>query len=448
MAETGRVLWTEGMFLQPQHFQHAERIREARIGMRLQAHVPHGFGFTELQLNAEAVSNGVVSIVRCGGVMPDGTAIHTDAGDMARDRGFEGRMRPEQQSLDVYLALPLIVPGMDNAAADDGDRPHARYRSRTASMFDEVEGGRKRDIVVGDHNLRILFEGESLENHTTLKAARLVRTADGSVVLDRSFVPPLLQIGASASVMSRLRALLETLLAKTVALSKTRRELPGGAAQFASGAFDSAMLLQVLNTHVPLLNHMHFAPTVHPHELFGLLTQLCGALCTFSTRISIQQLPRYDHTGFGTVLDTFAAMIQSVISIDTTAGCVPIPIEQVGTSTYACRIEDASILSSARFFLGIAGAAPDKELVVGTLQRVKMCSRDRLELLIPSAMPGVGLMHVAAPPEELATKPGYIYFSVDQRGELWEGIRTSGTLAFYFPHNYPDLKIEMLALKG
>jgi len=43
--------------------------------------------------------------------------------------------------------------------------------------------------------------------------------------------------------------------------------------------------------------------------------------------------------------------------------------------------------------------------------------------------------------------PGLLYFSLDQQGDFWRDIKASGTMGFYFPNNYTDLKIEMLALK-
>jgi len=71
-----------------------------------------------------------------------------------------------------------------------------------------------------------------------------------------------------------------------------------------------------------------------------------------------------------------------------------------------------------------------------------------LDLLISSAMPGLALMHTTHPPEGLSTKPGYLYFALDQQSQFWRGMQSSASIAFYFPNNYPELKLEMLALKG
>jgi type VI secretion system protein ImpJ len=112
-----------------------------------------------------------------------------------------------------------------------------------------------------------------------------------------------------------------------------------------------------------------------------------------------------------------------------------------------CKVPDEKLLSVAKFFLGVSAKVGEKELVIGVLQRIKMCSRNRLDLLISSAMPGLQLKHALHPPQGLSTKPGFIYFNLDQQGDFWQQIKAAGNIAFYFPNNYPELKVEMLALK-
>jgi predicted component of type VI protein secretion system len=40
-----------------------------------------------------------------------------------------------------------------------------------------------------------------------------------------------------------------------------------------------------------------------------------------------------------------------------------------------------------------------------------------------------------------------LYFALDQQSQFWRGIQSAGSIAFYFPNNYPELKLEMLALR-
>ena len=49
MSSRNRVIWSDGLFLQPQHFQQQERYIERYVETRCQSLVPHSWGFTEIE---------------------------------------------------------------------------------------------------------------------------------------------------------------------------------------------------------------------------------------------------------------------------------------------------------------------------------------------------------------------------------------------------------------
>jgi type VI secretion system protein ImpJ len=186
---------------------------------------------------------------------------------------------------------------------------------------------------------------------------------------------------------------------------------------------------------------------VHPFELYKTLMTFAGALWAFSSKISIRDFPGYDHLNISHTFEKLSKMIKSVLESDFTTGCIQLPIEQINQSTFICKIKTDKLSGKTKLFLGAYSNIPQKELIVGILQRIKIGSRDRLDILIASAMPGLQLIHIANPPNGLSTKPGYVYFSLDQQSQIWKGIESSGSLAFYIPNNYPEFKIEILALR-
>jgi type VI secretion system protein ImpJ len=444
-----KVIWKEGMFLQPHHFQQAERHAMDAVHSALSAHTPYWFGVTELEIDRDAVTNGLISITKCSGILPDGVTFSMPKQDPSpAARSFADHFSHDLQALDVYLGLPLVVEGKANAVSSTMEgQAGVRYRVRPIPVVDEVMGVQRKEIEVGAYNFVVLFGDESLDDHATFQVAKLSRNPNGTVELSTAFVPPLLQIGASVPLQNLLRSLLELLLAKITALSAGRRQIEGGFAGFSGAEETPFRLLQTLNTFTPVLNHFHSFPQVHPFDVFCLLTQLAGSLCTFSAEISLKNLPRYDHANIAATFVLLVKAIRTVLEADIQAGCVPVPIEQISQATYLCKIPDEKLLTVAKFFLGVSAKVQEKELVVGVLQRIKMCSRNKLDLLISSAMPGLQLRHTLHPPQDLSTKPGFVYFSLDQQGDFWQQIKATGNIAFYFPNNYPELKMEMLALK-
>ena len=449
MLDNSKVLWKEGMFLQPQHFQQSERFVMNTINARMASYQPYYMGLTEIEIDRDALANELLTLTRCSGVLPDGTSFSIPREDAAPpSRSFADHFSHDQQTLDVFLALPLIIEGRGNVAGVGMDSHHkCRYRGKTVGVSDEVFGTLRKEIELGGFNFQILFGDESLDNFSTVQIARLKRTGSGQVDLQEDYIPPLLQISSSRHFMNILRSLLEMLLAKCSGLSQGRRQVEGGFAEFSSSEETAFRLLETLSTYTPLLNFHHSVPSAHPFDLFSMMTMFAGALSTFSSEVSIRNFPRYDHQNLANTFGSLVKIIRTVLEADISAGCVPVPVEQVNQATFACKIPDERLLSNAKFFLGVSARVPEKELIVGVLQRIKMCSQDRLDLLISSAMPGLPLMHTSHPPENLSTKPGFVYFSLDQQNQFWRIIQNSASIAFYFPNNYPELKVEMLALK-
>lgn len=415
----------------------------------LAAHSPYWYGITGLEVDKDAIANGLFSVTRCSGMMPDGAAFSIPGQDPPPPaRSFTDHLTHDMQSLDVHLALPLMAEGRANVASASMEGQAAvRFKSRSIAVSDEVIGAQRKEIEVAAFNFVLLFGDESLDNHATFQIGKLVRNPGGTVELQQEFVPPLLCVGASPHLLNLFRSLLEVLLAKINSLSAGRRQAEGGLAEFTGAGETPFRLLQTLNTFTPLLTHYHSFPSVHPYEAFCLLTQFAGALCTFSSEVAIKNLPRYDHANLSATFQVLAKIIRTVLEADIQAGCVPVPIEQIHQATFLCNVPDEKLLSVAKFYFGVSAKVPEKELIVGVLQRIKMCSRNKLDLLISSAMPGLALKHTLHPPKGLSVKPGFVYFSLDQQGDFWHQIKTAGNIAFYFPNNYADLKMEMLALK-
>ena len=79
MDDQQKVLWTEGMFLAPHHFQQWDRHQAATLWSHLRAVQALGWGLSELKLDEDALAIGDVVIHRCAGVMQDGTAFSCTA---------------------------------------------------------------------------------------------------------------------------------------------------------------------------------------------------------------------------------------------------------------------------------------------------------------------------------------------------------------------------------
>ena len=143
MEYAQKVLWSEGMFLTPHHFQQADRYYENLISRRLSAVRALGWGVCRLQLNTDALANGEFVLSKCSAILPDGLAVETpDMDPLPPARPIESFFDAKRTSLGVYLAVPLARAGSLAFSADgSADGPPTRYQPRSFAAAEEKSGG-------------------------------------------------------------------------------------------------------------------------------------------------------------------------------------------------------------------------------------------------------------------------------------------------------------------
>lgn len=449
MDHLQKVLWSEGMFLTPHHFQQWDRHHEGLLHRRLQAIRPRGAGFLRLQVDPEALAGGELAVRQCTAVFPDG--LYVDAPDLdppppARPVG--DAFDPKKTSLGIYVGVPLVRPGgpacPPEGAAEEGT---TRYRRRTVTVADEHSGSGERPVAVGVAALRILFEGESLQDHAVLKAAEIARGAGGKYVLREEFVPPCLWLSASERLAGTVRRILELFSSKSDELARARRQRAQGLVEFTLSEAAHFWFLHTVNAAVPVLMHYHAHPEVHPEEVFLALARAAGQLTTFAPEGHPKDLPLYVHEDPGSCFAAMEERIRGLLETVLPTRCTPIPLERPRESLFTGRLADDRLLEGAQFYLAVMAEAPEEKIAREVPLKAKVSSVDRVDGLIKAALRGIVLRHLAAPPAEIPVQPGRTYFQVERQGEHWEAVRQSRTIAFYLPPEFKQLRLEFMAVR-
>ena len=74
------VHWSEGLFLQPQHFQAAERSWAELFHTSGQWDHEYGYGVRRMEISPEAIANYQFQVNVCHARMKDGTLVALDPG--------------------------------------------------------------------------------------------------------------------------------------------------------------------------------------------------------------------------------------------------------------------------------------------------------------------------------------------------------------------------------
>jgi type VI secretion system protein ImpJ len=178
------------------------------------------------------------------------------------------------------------------------------------------------------------------------------------------------------------------------------------------------------------------------------MAELAGKLMTFTTDRHPKDIVRYEHNDLYFTFSNLSAQIRDLLETVIPTRCVPIPLDNTRESLYVGRVLDERLLKEAAFYLAIRAKMPDGQLIEHVPRVVKIGSRDIIDAIIGSGLPGVTLTHASPPPAPIPTRIGFHYFALDTVGPFWEAIRGSKTIAVYVPaDDFDDEKVEMYAVK-
>ena len=75
MSWDSKVLWSEGLFLQPHHFQQSDRYLESLINGLARRVGPYLWGVTSLEIDEEVLKVGQFALKSATGLTQDGTVF-------------------------------------------------------------------------------------------------------------------------------------------------------------------------------------------------------------------------------------------------------------------------------------------------------------------------------------------------------------------------------------
>lgn len=444
MSLQSRVVWTEGLFLRPQHFQQQDRHHEAFVQARCRALRAAAWGFEALELDTQLLKLGKMAVARCLALMPDGTPVTVpDVDAQPPILELEPGLKPQI----IYLGLPVRRSGSLEYQLDEAEQSGARYQSQEMEIHDSAsEHAENAAIHVGRLRLRLLLQEEDRSGYVVLPLARTNEVReDGDVILDDRFIPPLLHIGQHptlAGVPSELSGLLHQ---RGEALAGRLRDSGrSGTAEVAD-----LLMLQLVNRLEPRLLHLSRVKPLHPQDLYLELLGMAGELATYtSTQRRPDSMPEYHQ---GDLENCFAPLLRQVRqSLSTVLEQSAVALQLVERK-YGIRVSpigDRSLLDSATFVLAVKADMPSDQLAARLPGQVKVAPVERIRELVNMQLPGIGLHVLPVAPRQIPYHAGFAYFQLDKQGELWSELQKSGGFALHVGADFPGLTLEFWAIRN
>jgi type VI secretion system protein ImpJ len=450
MIHPRKPVWTEGLFMTPQHLQQADQYTEALVQSRMHAVLSYDWGVSGLAFDERSLTGGQLRVLKGHGFFGDGTPFFIgDRGeDTVEARPLEGAFPAALEALDVYLAVPHQRDAAANTALDPAKAgPAVRYVATPNTVSDINTGRNETAINWARAHLRLLFGTEARDAYEAVRIAQLVRDKTGAIVLKKSYIPPILHIGVSEHLMASLRRLLSALVGKQKSLAEGRRMRTAAAVDFQASDTAKFWMLHTMNSYIPIVSHMVDHGDCHPEDLFITLASLFGELCTFTPDVDPTAVPKFNYLELQEAFDPLFERLYAMVSGVLAESYVIIPLEKRDDGMYLGRFEDPKLPRTHELFLEAKGA-DEATLRERMPHLLKLGSWTHIGHILNSATPGVRVAVEYRPPGAIPVKPGLVYLRIDQSGDYWNDILGSGTIAIYQPIDPKKVDLRLIAVQA
>ncbi len=443
MSWKRKVIWAEGMLLQPQHFQQAERHQAHVLDVQLHGANPYAWGFVSLAVDSAALSIGKVGLTAARGLFPDGTAFDMPTNEplpMAIDIPANAR------EVKVLLAIPAQRAGARDSNNESTD-VLARFNVSEAETSDTNTGGERTALIqLGSLNASLILQSEATDAWTVLGVVKIVeRRADNQVVLDKSHIPPTLDI--------RNDPLLQGYARELVGLLKQRGDALGGRmSQTGSGGVSEVadfLLLQTVNRNEPVFKHLTQAAIVHPQHLFEHCLALAGDLSTFRGKRRVAEFDVYVHDDLAKSFAPVIADLRLSLSMVMEQSAVQIELHERKMGVRVGILSDSEMRKNATFVLTVSAQIASEAIRARFPSQVKIGPVEKIRDLVNLQLPGVTLVALPVAPRQIPFHTGATYFELDTRGnDLWRQLDQSGGLAVHVAGDFPGLELALWAIRN
>lgn len=445
MSSRSKVVWSEGLFLRPQHFQQETRYLERyaeQIGTGLQV---YPWGFSELKVDSDLLRIGKLALVSAKGLLPDGTPF-----DLPENDELPVPLDIDENVRDciAYLCVPLRRGAALEIGVRDDQETFARYVVREFEAKDSnSKSNAAATMQTSALNCRLILSEDERSDYACLGVVRIIECRpDKQVVLDETFIPPVLDVQVSSKLSGYQREIFGLLEHRAEALAVQVLNNSGTGVSEIS----DLLLLQVLNRATPALAHLAALSGLHPENLYRFYLQLAGELATFSEEKRPRDMPLYRHDDLKSAFEPVVGFIRAAMVNQSQSSSVSIPLDLHKHGIRVGSVFDKTLFDSAQFILAVSASLPVDELQTRFSALAKVGAATRIVDLVNKQLPGIPVRPLAVSPRQLPFHAGHSYFQLDPASDEWALAREGGAFALHVggEGEFPDLRMEFWAIRG
>ena len=436
-----QVVWKEGIFISPQHFQQQALHFKSYIHNYASTvgYTKH-YGLGDITVNTDLLKMGKIAISDCFGLFPDGHYFHLDE-EIVID------VPQDAVKKTLYLLIPIALKGAPayGQSADEA----TRFICQTMTSYNNSsQESDSLEIEVARDNVGLSIGETDMAGYMSFPIARILETREsGEIVFDSSFVPACIHFQASIYLSDKVKMLQSLIQNRADEVNK--RIAAGQQNKSEQTLYKDYLWLQTLNRWLP------WAAWIQ-HDLQYPTHQLYRDLCTLSADISgltpelPDSFPELNYDQLYQVFSPIFMKLRDQLSLVLQDSVVEYRWDrELFDKRRLLRtiIQNPDAMLTRRFVMSVESSLDTETLAQTIPQSITMAGKSNIVELVRNAMSGVEVKHLAVAPNELKPKASAAYFEINIHHQLWQDMLQKGeTLHMHVNTRVPDLDVILYAI--
>lgn len=431
------VLWHQGMFLRPHHFQAADRYWHDQLQQSSRWDITNNWGIHSIDINPDALKNFRFEVRHLQCRLRDGTLIRVPQDGILAPLEFRDALS-RKNPLEIAVAVPLVQLGRSNLQTGEGMNVRYSAEIPREGIPDENTGQNPWQVQFRQMNMRLIAitKEDDATGYDVLPLAHVERSGKAEAVpeLHEPYIPPLLHCDGWAplqvDILQRIYHRVSNLVTNWGNRVKSKRitfdsQSPGDRQLFEG--------LRLLNEIFASLRIMAFAPGIHPLQSYTEFCRTLGKLAILGPNVRPpEDIPFYDHDNLGHCFLTVKKYIEELLGHVFDQGYFDVPFIGSGLRMKV-NIKPEWMAQGFQMFVGVDCPLPAEQvirLLRGGLN-MKIGSQENVDDIFQRGLRGLAFTHNPKPPRVLPDSRTLTYFQIDRTAspDEWTAVQRTYCIA-------------------
>ncbi len=440
MRRHRKVVWNEGMFVAPQHFQQQERYFHHYLEQYIaQSTGARRSGISTLEIDTHRLKIGKLAVTKCQGIFSDGTYFENTQ-ELILDIP-NGVLEKR-----VYLALPISIEGANEYGTETENK---RYIKVPINLFDSSDASQSAvETLLSEPHVRLILEGEEVTGMTLIPIAKILEKREsGEVLLEKSFIPACLQYGASLVLKERMKEL--HALTQARANSVVQRIGVGQDRKSEQSLMKEYLWLQALNRWLPWLHLTIERPEMILEELYDGLVRFSAELKSFTPSVADapDALIQDDLT---TVFAKVFSELRDQLSMVQNDSVTEVNWDNAlfeRRRLLRTSIQNIHLMDNKRFVVAVESSVGTSVLSQVFSSACTLSGLSQIAELVRNGISGIPLTVLPIAPSELKPRADVCYFEIDTGHDFWQEIKNKREpIALHVDNRISDVNLTLYVL--